>query len=384
MSLENDLLKLESDGLLRKLRPVNSTGPLISRGGNLLLNFSSNDYLGLANHPDLMKAAALASQKYGTGATASRLMSGDLEIHEELEAALAQICATPEALLFGSGFLANVGVLRSLVGRSDVIYADKLNHASLIDGMRLSEAKTERYRHCDMNHLEDLLKKPGIQGQKLIVSDSVFSMDGDIAPLRELRMLASHYNALLVIDEAHAVGIFGQGGGLCREWGLTADLLQGTLSKAFGSYGGFSACSKPMKQWLVNHARSFIYSTGLPAGVAAASLSGAHWIKQNPDAGSLLIKKAKNFRLKLVQSGFEIPDHGTQILPILIGDNHKTLEFSAALENQGLLATAIRPPTVPIGTSRIRLSICLSHSSEQLDQAAEILVRTAKSCGVLS
>jgi 8-amino-7-oxononanoate synthase len=382
---EEELASLEEQGLLRDLQTLPETGGEILVDGRKLLNFSSNDYLGLARNQRLKDAAIKAIQRFGSGATASRLLTGHLTLHEELECDLARMIGTEAALVFGSGFLTNLGVLTSLAGPADRVFSDRLNHASLIDGIRLSRAHCDRYRHKDMNHLEELLNKKPETGKRLIVSESVFSMDGDIAPLEELFELANRYHALLIIDEAHAIGVFGhRGGGVCRTPGkeIQPDVITGTLSKALGGYGGFAACSASIRRLLINKARSFIYSTALPPACLGSAREAVRIVVSEPGLGKNLLKKARWFHRLLTQRGVKMPEFESQILPIIVGDNEAVMRFAESLQEKGLLVKGVRPPTVPPGTARVRLSLTLSMSDEALEKAASAIAESAEEVGV--
>jgi len=386
-SFQEDLAALARDGLLRSLRPLPATGGKFVVDGRAFLNFSSTDHLNLANDERLRSAARRAIDEYGCGATASRLMSGHLDLHERLEARLARMTGQEAALVFGSGFLTNLGVITALAGRGDAIFEDRLNHASLIDGARLSGARLYRYQHNDVDHLERLLGAHEHHGRRLIVSDSVFSMDGDAARLRDLEEAARRHGCLLAIDEAHAIGVFGKwGGGVCRETGreIRPDAVVGTMSKALGGYGGFAACSARLRDCLVNRARSFIYSTGLPPACVASALAAAEIVEREPELGGRLLERATWFRERLAEAGFDVGASRSQIVPVMIGDNERTLRFSEALQNEGVLAVAVRPPTVPAGRARLRLSVTLAHEAQDLSIAADALARIARGEGVLS
>jgi len=383
---ENELASLKERGLLRDLYMLPHTGGEITVNGKKLVNFSSNDYLNLAGDERLKGAAIRTVEELGCGATAARLMTGHLELHEQLETDLAQMMGTDAALVFGSGFLTNLGVLTALAKADDEVYADKLNHASLIDGIRLSRAHSVRYQHKDLDHLEGLLKKSKTKGKRIIVSDSVFSMDGDIAPLAGLAQLAYRYEALMVIDEAHAIGVMGEnGGGACRIKGeeVRPDIVIGTLSKSLGGYGGYAASSTSIRRFLINNARSFIYSTGLPPACVSSGRESVSILKSSPGLGKALLDKARYFRNLLADAGLNVPEFESQIIPILVGDNEKAVHFSQMLWDQGLLIKAIRPPTVPVGTSRVRLSITLAHSDEVLSKSADMIAQTAKKVGII-
>jgi 8-amino-7-oxononanoate synthase len=384
---ENELASLKERGLLRDLYMLPHTGGEITVNGKKLVNFSSNDYLDLARDERLKDAAIRTVEELGCGATAARLMTGHLELHEQLEADLAQMMGTDEALVFGSGFLTNLGVLTALAKADDEVYADKLNHASLIDGIRLSRAHSVRYQHKDLDHLEGLLKKSKTKGKRIIVSDSVFSMDGDIAPLAGLAQLAYRYEALMVIDEAHAIGVMGEnGGGVCRIKGeeVRPDIIIGTLSKSLGGYGGYAASSTSIRRFLINNARSFIYSTGLPPACVSSGRESVSILKSDPGLGKALLDKARYFRNLLADAGLNVPEFESQIIPILVGDNEKAVHFSQMLWDQGLLIKAIRPPTVPIGTSRVRLSITLALTDEVLSKSADMIAQMAKKVGIIT
>ncbi len=382
---ESELASLGEQGLLRDLYVLPETGDDSSASGGMLLSFSSNDYLGLARDQRLKDAAMQAVNRFGSGATASRLLAGHLKIHEELELDLARMMGSEAALVFGSGFLANLGVLSALAARGDGVFSDWLNHASLIDGIRLSRADCSRYRHKDLDHLEDLLRKSGATGKKIIVSESLFSMDGDIAPVRGLAELAERYGALLIIDEAHAIGVMGSnGGGVCRLPGneVRPDVVVGTLSKALGGYGGFVACSQSIRKLLINRARSFIFSTGLPPACLGSGREAVSIVASNPEMGRALLEKARWFRGLLAQSGLNLPEFESHILPVPIGGNEEACHFSELLIGRGLLIRAIRPPTVPVGTSRVRLSMTLSMTDQALREAAGIIAESAKAAGI--
>ncbi|MBN1257803.1 MAG: 8-amino-7-oxononanoate synthase [Planctomycetes bacterium] len=386
MDINTELEAIANDGLLRRLRTLPASGGKFMLAGREILNFSSNDYLNLSNSPVLKKAASEAIVKYGCGATASRLMSGHLQLHAELEENLAQLTGGEAALVFGSGFLTNLGVITTIAGRNDEIFADRLNHASLIDGIRLSGAKHHRYHHKDISHLQELLKMSKSQGQKIIISDSIFSMDGDLAPVAELAEIARQYQAMLIIDDAHALGIMGsRGGGICQDLTSVArpNIVIGTLSKALGSYGGFAVCSEEMKTLFINRARSFIYSTALPPASAGAAIAAVNYLKENPGLGATLLEKAEQFRKHLTAAGFDIPELQSQIMCINVGDNRKSLALAEILWERGILATAIRPPTVPVGTARLRLSVTLAHEEQDLESAAKIIADAVQEAGVI-
>jgi glycine C-acetyltransferase/8-amino-7-oxononanoate synthase len=382
--LENRVKK----GTLRQLRPVERLGHGRLRqigaasSTQSLLDFSSNDYLGLSEHPDLIAASRKALEKYGTGAGAARLMSGDLSLYHELEEKIARLKSKEAGLLFGNGYMANTGVIPTLTGRGDVIFSDRLNHASIYDGCLLSGAKLKRFNHNDLDHLEMLLKKERGKSRALIVVESVYSMDGDMCPLQELVTLKERYGCLLMVDEAHATGLFGNnGGGLIEETGVAAgvDIAMGTFGKALGSYGAYIAASKDMVLYLLNQARSFVYSTALPPAVAAASLAALEIIRNKPELRRELQVKTHLFKSLLKKGGIDDDLGPTQIVPVLVGESHDAVKLATALLENNIFATAIRPPTVPEGTARIRFSITLHHADDDIQNAASVLLQCRKS-----
>ncbi|MEW6220435.1 MAG: 8-amino-7-oxononanoate synthase [Thermodesulfobacteriota bacterium] len=338
------------------------------------LDFSSNDYLGYSQHPEVKAAAAAALDRYGAGAGASRLMSGDRPLFHELEDALARLVGCESALLFGAGFLANTGVIPVLVGRGDTVLADRASHASLLDGCRLAGARLIRFRHNDAGHLEELLirERPRCR-QALIVAESLYSMDGDLAPLADLVAMKHRFDAMLLVDEAHSVGVFGaRGGGLLEELGLAAgaDVVIGTLGKALGSSGAFAAGSRLLRQALINQARTFIFSTAPPPAAAAAALAAVALLAREPERRRDLRVRAAGFRQALAAAGLAMGPALAQIQPILVGDSLRAVALRDRLRREGLFVTAVRPPTVPAGTARIRFSVTWQHSAEQLAATA--------------
>jgi 8-amino-7-oxononanoate synthase len=383
-SIEQELETLRADGLFRATREASCGGARIDIQGRSVVNFSSNDYLNLANDERLKTAALRAVQQYGTGSTASPLMSGRIALHADLERDLAQWIGTETAIIFGSGFLANVGAVSSLMGRKDLIVADRMIHASLIDGARLTRATLLRFDHNDPVSLQRLLAQNSEDyGRVLVVTESIFSMDGDVAPLRKIARAARYYNALFMVDEAHALGAYGPNGrgfssGLPKE--LRPDLFVGTFGKAFGGYGAFVACSDAMRDYLVNRARSYIYSTApAPASLGAAREAirivdhPASGTSKTSELGSQLKHRITTLEEMLIESGFKTPRQGTPILPIVIGENKATLEAAESLLKDGVLAVAVRPPTVPEGTARLRLSVTLGHEDQDFQQLINAL-----------
>jgi len=366
MTFHDELEALERKGLLRSLRRRPT-------GGDRLLDFASNDYLNLSGDARLKAGALRAVEEYGCGATASRLMSGHLELHEHVERRLAQLVDRPAALVFGSGFLTNLGVLGALARRGDVVLQDRLNHASLIDGARLHGAVLQRYRHGDPEHLDALLRRGDSSARRIVVTESVFSMDGDRAPLGELSAVARRHGCLFVVDEAHAIGVFG-GGLAC---GVDADVIVGTLGKALGGYGGFAAGSAEMTQLLVNRARSFIYSTALPPACLGSADAALDVLEESPKMGAELLRRAETLRELLAARGLTTGVSTTQIVPLIVGGNEAALALAESARAAGVLTIAVRPPTVPPGTARLRLSVTLAHTEADLARAAEALCRTA-------
>ncbi len=380
--MQAELDALAGQHLRRGLVVQPQAGGTFEVQGRRTLNFSSNDYLDLARRPAVVERARRALAEYGGGAGSSRLVSGSLPLHSALEDAVAAHKGYPASLVFGCGFLTNVGVIPALVGRNDTVFADKLVHASLIDAIVLSRAKLVRFRHNDSEHLAaQLAKDNGGQGRRLIVTESVFSMDGDIAPLAEIATLAETHDALLMVDEAHASGVFGpRGAGLVRKSGLEnrVNISMGTFSKALGNYGGFVACSKTMRDWLVNRARSFVYTTALPPAVIGGCLGALEVLDNEPELGDELQRRSDFFRDRLRERGFDTGRSASQIIPVMVGDSARALELAGRLKEHGVIAVAIRPPTVPQGTARLRLSVTLAHTREDLAETADLLADIAR------
>jgi 8-amino-7-oxononanoate synthase len=335
----------------------------------------SNDYLGLASHPSVRTAAADAVARWGAGVGGSRLVSGNISLHRQLEQELAEFKGYPACLLFGSGFLANTGVIPALAGRGEVILSDALNHASIIDGCRQSRAETIVYEHCDLDALAyGLRRAAGRRG--LVVTDAVFSMDGDLAPLQEIVELARRHRARVLVDEAHATGVVGpRGRGLVAALGLQGevDVVIGTLSKALGSYGAFVCCSPELAELLVNRARTLIFSTGLPPACAAAALAALDVVRSSPELVQRLRSNARLLRAELAARGYAVPAGEMPIVPLVLGDPHEAIALCEAALREGTFAQAIRPPTVPEGTSRLRLAAMATHTHDDLRHAAAAL-----------
>ncbi|HMO50121.1 MAG TPA: 8-amino-7-oxononanoate synthase [Kiritimatiellia bacterium] len=382
--LDEALEALDINHQRRTLITRPSAGGTLDVDGKRLLNFASNDYLDFLNRPELKEAAIAATTRYGAGSGASRLVSGTLTLHEELEAAAAAHKGYPCALLFGSGYMTNIGAITALVGRDDVVLADRLIHASLIDAIRLSGAGMIRFHHNDAEDLKRRLADLKPSGKKLIVTESVFSMDGDLAPLPEIARVAGEYEAMALVDEAHATGVWGpEGRGLIAEHRLQPDIpiAMSTFSKALGGYGGVIAGSAALRDWLINKARSFIYTTAPPPASCAAALAALRLLESEPALGGTLLERAAFFRNALHALGFTTGASCSQIIPVIIGDNAATMKLAEALRQRGILVGAIRPPTVPVGTSRLRFSITLAHRQEDLAFAADQLARSAAEIG---
>ena len=372
----------ESHAIRRRLRPISSRiGPRIVVDGRSILQFCSNDYLGITSHPAVTRAAEMALARYGTGAGSARLVVGTSSPHCELEEALAQLKQTEAALALSSGYHANTGVLPVLTGSEDIIFSDALNHASIIDGCRLSHAATKIYHHNDIEHLTTLLSATGTTRRRVIVTESVFAMDGDLAPLSDLASVAKQYDALLVVDEAHATGVFGShGGGLVQELelGANVDVQIGTLSKAIGALGGYVAGSQTLIDTLINEARTFIYTTALPPSVAASATAAIQVIIQEPERREQLWQHARFLRKALAAAGYHINPGNSPILPVMIGDAAQTVALSNALFTHGVLVSAIRPPTVPTGTARLRVTPMATHTENDLEQAVDAFIAAGR------
>ncbi len=385
--LDDELAQLDAQGLRRRI--VTRLGPQgvtirvqsddDSTGGRELINFGANDYLGLAADPRLAAAAEAAASEEGWGAGASPLVSGYSASHRLLEQRLAQFLRTEAALVFPSGFAANSGTIAALVGRGDVVLADEKNHASLIDGCRLSRADVRIYPHCDMAALAAILAESGVKKcrRRLIVTDTLFSMDGDLAPLPDLVELAEQHDAMLMIDEAHATGVFGNSGrGAAEFFGVEerTPIRMGTLSKALASAGGFVAGSRVLIDWLSNRARSYIFSTAHPPAIAAAAIAALDIIRDEPDRRTKLLQNAAALRQKLSATFTSAASAAGQIIPLVIGPAEATMQCSAALRRRGLFVPGIRPPSVPQGQSLLRVSLSYSHTPDMLEQLAVTLV----------
>ena len=383
--IARQLEQLRDRGLYRRTRLISGPqGPRVTVDGVPVLLLCSNNYLGFADHPRVRQAAADAAMRWGVGTGGSRLVSGTMTIHEQLERALAEFEQTEACMLFGSGYLANVGVLTALGVADRTIFSDALNHASIIDGCRLARAETFVYEHCNLDHLEWALREHGREGD-VIVTDSVFSMDGDIAPLGGIVELARRHGARVVVDEAHGTGTIGPGGrGAVAEAGLEGqvDVIVGTLSKALGSYGGYVCASREIVELLLNSSRSLIFSTAPPPPAAAGALAALELLIEQPRRPQKLQAMAEALRRELETQGMPVLDGRTQIVPLVVGDADASVRLSEAALARGVFAQAIRPPTVPEGSSRLRLTVMASHTTSELAGAAAVLSAAARELGV--
>jgi 8-amino-7-oxononanoate synthase len=371
---------------LRSIQPADGgAGPRIDRDGRSLVNFGSNNYLGLAEHPRVKAAAIRAIDREGVGAGASRLLTGDRAVHDELESELARLKGTEAALVFPTGYQANVGVLAALVGRGDLILADRDCHASLIDGCRASGARFRVYRRDRLDQLAAVLARRVGTGRALIVTDSVFSMEGDLAPLPDLAALAEVHDALLLVDDAHATGVFGRTGtGSSEHWSLRdRPIIQaGTLSKALGALGGFVAGPRVLIDYVLNRARTFIYTTALPAAIAAAALEAVRIVRDEPDRRERLWANTRRWHEGVRALGFDTFGSASPIVPLRVGDDGLALRVASALTEEGVYAPAIRPPTVPAGTARLRTSVLATHTPDDLAFSLSALERVAARLGI--
>jgi glycine C-acetyltransferase/8-amino-7-oxononanoate synthase len=359
---------------------------VVEVAGRQILLLASNDYLGLAMHPEVVQSAIEATQRFGAGSGAARLISGSLPPHQELESALAQFKRTEAALTFSSGYLANIGTIPALIGQGGLILADRLSHASLIDGCRLSAADFRVYRHNDTDHLQSLLAKRHRGRRTLIVTDGLFSMDGDLAPLPELNRLAQDYDADLYIDDAHGTGVMGpHGRGTAEHFGLDVGLpfQMGTLGKAFGSSGAYLAGSSTLIRYLMNTSRSFIFTTAPPPSSAAAVTAALRVMQREPERRARLWLNRERLFAGLTRLGFSLSPSVSPIMPILVGDAETALSFAEHLFTEGVYAPAIRPPTVPDATSRVRVTVTSEHTITHIDQALTAFQRAGELSGLI-
>ncbi|WP_377890974.1 8-amino-7-oxononanoate synthase [Alkalihalobacillus sp. R86527] len=383
--IQEELHSIKEQGLYRGLRTVETSYlPVLQIDGEVKVMAASNNYLGLSAHESLVGVAIEGMQTFGVGSTGSRLTTGNTKLHELLEKRIAAFKQCEDALLFSSGYLANIGVLSSIAGESDVILSDALNHASMIDGCRLSKAKTKVYSHVEMSDLEKKLKESQEYRRRFIVTDGVFSMDGNIAPLRDIVFLAEKYDAYVIVDDAHATGVIGEyGRGTSSYVDVSVDLTIGTFSKAVGTEGGFVVGSHDMITLLRNRARSFIFQTAISPGVVAASIRALEMIEHDTTLRLRLHRSVNRCREGLRNIGYSVLGEGTPILPVLIGGATKAVQFSRALETEGVFAPAIRPPTVPEGKSRIRLTLMATHEEKHVDHILHTFHKVGKEFGVI-
>jgi glycine C-acetyltransferase len=391
--LTAQLDELKQKGTHFRLRVLDDIqAPVCTYDGKKVINLASNNYLGLCDHPRLREAAIQAIRDYGVGSGAVRTIAGTMKIHMELEEKIARFKNVEACVVFQSGFTANAGTVSSILGKEDFIISDELNHASIIDGARLSRAKIKVFRHRDVAHAEELLQEVASEpGRKLIITDGVFSMDGDIGPVDKLCDLADKYGAIMMVDDAHASGVLGRNGrGSVDHFGChgRVDVQVGTLSKAIGALGGYVCGSKDLIDYLYHRARPFLFSTSHPPSVAATCIAAFDILENEPERIERLWSNTRYFKEQLGQAGFDIggkttPASETPITPIIVGDGRKTMDFSRALFDAGVMATGIAFPTVPEGKARIRTIMTSEHTREQLDQALDIIVRTAKQMSIL-
>ncbi len=388
-TIAEDLRNLQEEGLYRQMRLVaGSQGGRVVLDGREVLLLCSNNYLGLANHPALQVASILAIERYGASSGASRLVSGNMELHQELEARIAAFKGTERALLFSSGYAANTGIIPALVGKGDLLFSDRLNHASIVDGASLSRARLVRYPHNDLAALRRLLLETKTTGRRLIVTDGVFSMDGDLAKLAELVALKREFGALLMVDDAHGSGVLGATGrGSAEQCGVMAaiDIHMGTFGKAFGSFGAYAAASAELIDYLINRARSFIFSTALPPAVLAASIAAIDLVEAS-EGQELRERLAGNtllFRTAVQSAGFDTMGSATQIVPLFVGPAETVMECSRLLLAEGVFVQGIRPPTVPAGSCRLRCTLMATHTEADLLQAVAAITTVGRKLGVI-
>jgi len=383
----DELKRIKESGLYRQMKYLQSPQqPYVKIAGKSYLMLSSNSYLGLCNDQRLKQAARDAMEKYGVGSGGSRLTTGSYEVHKKLEDEIAAFKGAEAALLFNTGYMANVGAISSIAGKDWLIFSDRFNHASIIDGCRLSGAEIIIYEHCDASDLET--KAHSHRGRRaLVVTDGLFSVDGDIAPLPEIVQVAKKYNMLLMVDDAHATGVLGEnGGGTADYFGLQneIDIQMGTFSKALASEGGFIAGNRGLIDYLANKARSFIFSTALAPATVAVSLRALEIVQAEPRLRQSLIANSAWFREKLREIGFEIMDFPTPIISVVLGQPELTVNFSNRLMGENIFVSAIRPPTVPQGTSRLRINLMATHTVDDLAPAIDSMAAIGKELGILN
>ena len=377
--LQQELDDLKAQGLFRDMARIDSAqGPTVTINNKEVILLSSNNYLGLASHPEIIKAQIQAVREFGAGSCASRLVSGNIKLYETLEKDIAVFKGTESAIVFPTGYMTNVGTISALVGDKDIVICDKLDHASIIDGARLSGAALRAYPHKNIEKLRDILKKSVSYEKKLIITDGVFSMDGDIAPLPGIIKAAEEFDAMLMLDDAHATGVLGTSGkGTCEYYGIKkgVHVQMGTLSKALGNMGGFIAGSKILIDYIRNKARAFIYSTALPPAVLGGCIKAVEIAGENSGLRDRLWANVNMFRNSLKDMGFDTMESETQIIPVCIKDASTTMRSAEFLLNNGVFAPGIRPPTVTKAKCRIRVSLTAAHEKEHIDKAIEAFER---------
>ena len=387
VSLERELDALREDGLYRRLRQVEGCGgPRILVDGKEAILFASSDYLGLASHPRLKEAARRAIDRDGCSASAARLISGNHSLYAELEEGLAALKQTEAALVFSTGYQANLGVISALTDSHDAVFSDELNHASIIDGCRLSRAQVRVFPHNDLAALEQLLKAEPAARRKVIVVDGLFSMDGDLAPLPEIVTLAEQYGCFIMVDDSHGIGVLGESGrGTVEALGVSGriDIETGSLAKALGGFGAYVAGSRTLIDYLINRARSFIFTCAMPAAVVATVLEALTVLQDEPERRERLWDNTRYFKTGLDEAGFDTGASKTQIIPLMIGGSGRTMQFCEELLKRGIFAQGIRHPSVPRGTERIRLTVTASHSKADLDDALAAVTQVGRALHVV-
>ncbi|UOQ42986.1 glycine C-acetyltransferase [Halobacillus salinarum] len=385
--LQEELDQMKEQGTFRNLIPLESAqGSKVKIKGKEVIQLSSNNYLGLTSHPRLVQAADQANEKYGVGTGSVRTIAGTLSMHEEFEKKLAEFKHTEAALVFQSGFTTNQGVLSSILGKEDVVISDELNHASIIDGIRLTKADRKIYKHVDMGSLEEALKESKDYRTRLVVTDGVFSMDGNIAPLPEIVELCEKYNALVMVDDAHASGVLGSNGrGSVNHFNLDGrvHIQVGTLSKAIGVLGGYVASTKTLREYLIHKGRPFLFSTSHPPAVTAANAAAIDVLLEEPELIEKLWENTKFFKDGLTKLGFDTGISQTPVTPVLIGDDALTHKFSDELFEQGVFAQGIVFPTVPKGKARIRTIVTAEHSKEELQEALDAFEKAGRKLAII-
>lgn len=381
-SLQRELDGLKADGLYRWLRQVDSLqGPRIRVDGNDAIHLAGSDYLGLACHPRLKQAACQATMRYGCSVAAARLISGNHDLYPQLEARLARFKQAEAALLFSTGYQANLGVISTLIDSQDVVFSDALNHASIVDGCRLSRAQVRIFPHNDLSALKRLLERECSARRRLIVVDGLYSMDGDAAPLRKIVELADRYNCLTMVDDTHGTGVLGETGrGTAEAMGVLGriDIETGSLAKALGGFGAYVVGSHTIIEYLINRARPFIFTCALPPAVLAAVLEALTIVEEEPERRQRLWDNVRHMRAGLRKVGFNVCPSGTQIIPLIVGEAERAMRFCQELLARGVFAQGIRYPSVPRGTERVRLTVTASHSKAELDTALAALVETGQ------